>query len=119
MVLPVFVTYVPESALFTANRAAADVDETLVHVAYMHICGRGRGGGTGAVKRACALDRLRIEINAALDGLYQGLEHLVGTRAVPAEQPPAQGFPELCLPCRRAFASRVSWSAHAARKHGY
>ena len=43
MVLPVFVTYVPESALFTADRATADVDETLVHVAYMHICGRGSG----------------------------------------------------------------------------
>ena len=43
MVLPVFVTYVPESALFTADRATADVHETLVHVAYMHICGRGSG----------------------------------------------------------------------------
>ena len=35
MVLPVFVTYVPESALFAADRATADVHETLVHVAYM------------------------------------------------------------------------------------
>ena len=43
MVLPVFVTYVPESALFTADRATADVDETLVHVAYMHIYGRSSG----------------------------------------------------------------------------
>ena len=26
---------------------------------------------------------------------------------------------EVCIPCRRAFADRLSWSGHAARKHGY
>ena len=56
MVLPVFVTYVPESALITADRATADVDETLVHVAYMHICGRGSG-----VTCLCRRDLLRLK----------------------------------------------------------
>ena len=31
----------PESAVFTADRTTADVDQTLAHVAYMHICSGG------------------------------------------------------------------------------
>ena len=77
------------------------------------------GAYKGAVKRACALDHLRIEINAALDGLFRGLESLAGLQAAPPLQTADSEFPEICLPCKRAFASRVSWSGHAARKHGY
>ena len=31
----------PESAVFTADRSTANVDQTLVHVAYMRICSKG------------------------------------------------------------------------------
>ena len=29
------------------------------------------------------------------------------------------GCPEACLPCKRLFSSRVAWTGHAARIHGY
>ena len=77
MVLPVFVTYVPESALFTADRAAADVDETLVHVAYMHICSR--GSGVTCLRRR---DLLRLKSQHCRLNTDQGVKVITHTTTI-------------------------------------
>ena len=77
MVLPVFVTYVPESALITADRATADVDETLVHVAYMHICGRGSG-----VTCLCRRDLLRLKSQHCRLNTDQGVKVITRTTTI-------------------------------------
>ena len=77
MVLPVFVTYVPESALITADRATADVDETLVHVAYMHICGR--GSGVTCLRRR---DLLRLKSQHCRLNTDQGVKVITRTTTI-------------------------------------
>ncbi|OLP98061.1 hypothetical protein AK812_SmicGene19515 [Symbiodinium microadriaticum] len=70
----------------------------------------------GMVKRAVLFEQRRHTVIAALDGLYRGLRFLCeGHR--PSVQ--LSQCSEMCVPCKRAFASRVSWSGHAARCHGY
>ena len=73
MVLPVL----PESALFTADRAAADVDETLVHVAYMHICGR--GSGVTCLRRR---DLLRLKSQHCRLNTDQGVKVITRTTTI-------------------------------------
>ena len=73
----------------------------------------------GTIKRACALDLVRICIIAALDGLHRGLAALAGVRHTATAPGERESYPELCVPCARAFRSRLAWSAHAARLHGY
>ena len=60
--------------------------------------------------------------------LLQDLLHRCPRRAIlrllsgdPAVEPlPHAGtYEHMCLPCRRAFSSKVAWSGHAARLHGY
>ena len=77
MVLPVFVTYVPESALITAGRATAGVDETLVHVAYMHICGR--GSGVTCLRRR---DLLRLKSQHGRLNTDQGVKVITRTTTI-------------------------------------
>ena len=72
----------------------------------------------GAVKRARALDICRYTVIAALSGLHRALLQVCGTAEPPAIPRPAQ-YTEVCIPCKRAFADRLSWAGHAARKHGY
>ena len=70
----------------------------------------------GMAKRAVLIEQQRHVVIAALDGLYRGL------RAYSTGQQPSfqmSQCKEACIPCRRAFGSRVSWSEHAARCHGY
>ncbi|CAE7209294.1 unnamed protein product [Symbiodinium sp. CCMP2456] len=72
----------------------------------------------GLVKRACALDGCRISLVAALDQLHRALCAVSGGRPCLGrlqEEP----LTDLCLPCRRAFRSKVAWAGHAARMHGY
>ena len=72
----------------------------------------------GLVKRVCQLDSRRTSFLAALDGLYRGLRLLSGVPDIlPA--PAAGTYEHMCLPCKRAFSSKVAWSGHAARLHGY
>ena len=68
------------------------------------------------IKKAVSLEQHKHTVIAALDGLYRGLAVL--------SKGHTQSFclsqcREVCIPCRRAFATRVSWSGHAARCHGY
>ena len=77
MVLPVFVTYVPESALFTVDRATADVHETLVHAAYMHICGR--GSGVTCLRRR---DLLRLKSQHCRLNTDQGVKVITRTTTI-------------------------------------
>ena len=73
----------------------------------------------GAVRRACTLELVRVSLIAALDGLFRGLVHLVGVRKPTNVGGGLVEFSDLCLICKRAFRSRVAWSGHAARLHGY
>ena len=76
------------------------------------------GAFKGLVKRAVALDKLRIRAVAALDDLHRHI--LAATGARPNCGPtPCGSYTEMCLPCKRAFSSRVAWSGHATRLHGY
>ena len=69
----------------------------------------------GWLKRAVALDGCRVHLVASLDGLYRAILRSAGA---PTNQPDLE-CTELCIPCKRAFATRVAWAAHAARAHGY
>ena len=73
----------------------------------------------GAVKRARTLDIHRHTVIAALSGLHRALTLVCGSAETEASSPPPSTLLEVCIPCRRAFADRLSWSGHAARKHGY
>ena len=70
----------------------------------------------GLVKRAVLLEQHRHTVIAALDGLHRGLS-AYGTGNRPTFQ--LSQCQDVCIPCRKAFGSRVSWSGHAARCHGY
>ena len=72
-----------------------------------------------AVKRACALDLVRVSLIASLDGLHRGLRAIAGVLDSGTAAPVLTEYTEMCLPCKRAFRSRVAWSGHAARLHGY
>ena len=72
----------------------------------------------GMVKRAKALDVCRHTVVAALSGLHRALLSVCGASDDQAP-PPTARLTEVCIPCRRAFADRLSWAGHAARKHGY
>ncbi|OLP92674.1 hypothetical protein AK812_SmicGene25481 [Symbiodinium microadriaticum] len=72
----------------------------------------------GCLKRACLLETYRVTVVAALDGLHRGLSLLVFPPTL-ERAASSSAFPELCLPCRRAFVSRKAWAGHAARMHGY
>ena len=76
------------------------------------------GAFKGLVKRAVALDALRIRVVAALDDLHRHVLAATGSRTG-AGPSPCGSFSEMCLPCKRAFSSRVAWSGHATRLHGY
>ena len=69
----------------------------------------------GLILRAQALEGCQVA--AALDGLYKAVRSLVQLPPSSPEQEPK--WEEACLPCGRLFSSRVSWSCHAQRAHGY
>ena len=69
----------------------------------------------GWLKRAVSLDNCRIHLAASLEGLHRAMVRSAGT--LPSR--PDLDCTELCIPCKRAFATRVAWAAHAARAHGY
>ncbi|CAE7843801.1 eif3k [Symbiodinium necroappetens] len=71
----------------------------------------------GWVLRAQGLECKRCHVAAALDGLYRVLR----SYAIPVTVG-AQGdhqAAEVCIPCRKTFQSRVAWSCHAQKVHGY
>eukprot|EP00439_Symbiodinium_sp_Y106_P001666 s6945_g1.t1 len=72
----------------------------------------------GIVKRARALEGRRNHVEAALQCLNRSLILQYGdrTEARHLEPPP---MPEVCIPCKRAFSTRLSWAGHCTRKHGY
>ncbi|CAE7809604.1 unnamed protein product [Symbiodinium sp. CCMP2592] len=72
----------------------------------------------GLVKRARALEGRRVQIVAALQCLHRSLTSSFGSFQCGSltESPE---WPEVCIPCRRAFANRRAWAGHCARKHGY
>ena len=71
----------------------------------------------GLLLRAQGLEVCRQQVLGSLDGLYRFLRHLAPV--LPDTHPRPQVCGEACIPCRRLFASRVAWAAHAARMHGY
>ena len=75
----------------------------------------------GLVKRARALEVVRISCFASLQALLRTLEQTGGARAaaVRADGERPDRYTEACLICRIAFPTRAAWSVHAAKKHGY
>ena len=86
--------------------------------AWRHCMRATPGSFQGYLKRVCHLETCRTSIVAALDGLHRGLCTLT-TPTTCAHTPTMGRFTDLCLPCRKAFASRKAWAGHAARAHGY
>ena len=72
----------------------------------------------GIVKRARALEARRNQVAAALQCLNRSLILQYGDRAAESS-PELPTMSEVCIPCKRAFATRLSWAGHCARKHGY
>ena len=73
----------------------------------------------GAIKRARAIDVCRHIVIAALACLNRTLLQTCGPASAPEPSQAVGALIEVCIPCRRAFSSRLSWAGHAARKHGY
>ena len=59
----------------------------------------------------------QAQVVAALDGLYRALRAL----SQPHESTPTDtcAFREVCIPCKKFFQSRVAWSCHSQKVHGY
>ncbi|CAE7773963.1 unnamed protein product [Symbiodinium sp. CCMP2592] len=74
----------------------------------------------GLIKRARALECLRLGAYAAFQAVHKAL-CLVGCATRPdATDPDAVvEFRDACLLCRVAFSSRAAWAVHAAKCHGY
>ena len=72
----------------------------------------------GLCKRARVLTVLQHTVRAAFDGLYRAIRAVAGSTE-PVCRPTTESSLQMCVPCRRSFPSLVSWSGHAARKHGY
>ena len=106
--------------LFLWNRCLLDIQHprTDWDAWVRFICAR-PGAFKGATKRACALELVQVSLIATLDGLHRGLCLLAGSASCAQRSRDVGAFPEMCIPCARAFRTRVSWSAHAARLHGY
>ncbi|CAE6968585.1 unnamed protein product [Symbiodinium sp. CCMP2592] len=71
----------------------------------------------GLLLRAQGLECCRQQVVASLEGLYKALKGLAPPQAPSICM--ASAFPEACIPCGKLFTSRVAWSGHAARMHGY
>ena len=71
----------------------------------------------GWIKRTQALEVRQAQVVAALDGLYRALR----ARTQPQEPPaaPTSAHREVCIPCKKIFQSRVAWSCHSQKVHGY
>ena len=69
----------------------------------------------GWILRAQALEQCKAHVIAALDGVYRAIKNLVPSK------PDVQScrWEEVCIPCKKLFQSRVAWSCHAQRIHGY
>ncbi|CAE7176445.1 unnamed protein product, partial [Symbiodinium necroappetens] len=71
----------------------------------------------GWIKRAAALEALRLRAFAALQSCRRCLIPFCSNERPEPEH--SVRFAEACLPCRKAFVDRVSWACHASRLHGY
>ena len=85
--------------------------------AWIEIMTSQRNRFKGWVLRAQMLEIRRCQVVAALEGLYKVLRGVAGMPTEPRE--PAQVWTEVCIPCKKVFSSRVAWSCHAQRVHGY
>ena len=71
----------------------------------------------GWVARAQALEAKRCQVVASLDGLYRALRSFTEPASTASQEVDKAG--EVCIPCGRLFRTRVAWSCHAQRVHGY
>ncbi|CAE7280979.1 unnamed protein product [Symbiodinium necroappetens] len=80
-----------------------------------------QGRFRGLVKRAKALEIIRVASYAALQALLRSLCQIGGAVNGPGRSDPErpERYQEACLICRIAFPTRASWAVHAAKKHGY
>ena len=73
----------------------------------------------GAIKRAKAIEVCRHTVVASLTGLHRALVQICGMDHASKPSCGDATLTEVCIPCKRAFSSRLAWAGHAARKHGY
>ena len=72
----------------------------------------------GWVKRCRELTRVRLAAHAAIQLLRKHVRTCGSGQDLRGPGVTAP-YPEVCIPCRTGFVSRVAWSCHAQRKHGY
>ena len=72
----------------------------------------------GWVKRCRELTRVRLAAHAAIQLLRKHVRACGSGQDLRGPGATAT-YPEVCIPCRTGFVSRVAWSCHAQRKHGY
>ena len=86
--------------------------------AWAEVMCRTPGRFRGWIKRAAALEVLRLTAHAAMQACHRFLSHFCSSEDA-AFCPERRRPTEACIPCRKAFADRVSWACHASKLHGY
>ncbi|CAE7427571.1 unnamed protein product, partial [Symbiodinium necroappetens] len=96
-------------------------DPALAWQPWVHLMTSRPGRFRGLVKRAKALESIRVACFAALQALLRSLAQCGGSVPDTSRNDPErpEQYQEACLICRVAFPSRASWAVHAAKKHGY
>ena len=73
----------------------------------------------GWIKRALALEKA-VDVCAAEHAAFH---HLCRSRAATTapghDSCNVDAVPEVCIPCRKGFRSKLAWASHAARVHAY
>ena len=118
---PSFLAVVRDAMAWLHRRLSATIplgDPACEWHTWADVMCRAPGRFRGWIKRAAALEQLRLTSHAALQACHRFLFHYCpGTGAeAPFERTCST---EACIPCRKAFADRVSWACHASKVHGY
>ncbi|CAE7155771.1 unnamed protein product, partial [Symbiodinium necroappetens] len=118
---PSFLAVVRDAMAWLHRRLSATIplgDPACEWHAWADTMCRAPGRFRGWIKRAAALEMLRLTSHAALQACHRFLSHFcpgAGDASYSERKRPT----EACIPCRKAFADRVSWACHASKVHGY
>ena len=110
------------SWLFGWTRATVQLpDPAIAWQPWVQVMTSRPGRFRGLIKRAKALETIRVACYAALQALLRSLAQCGGSVPDTSRHDPErpERYQEACLICRVAFPSRASWAVHAAKKHGY
>ena len=119
---PLFLSEVRGSLAWLFRRLSATIplgDPDEHWPAWADLMCRSPGRFRGWVKRAAALEVLRLTAHAAFQACRSFLAPYCASHAGARARDGPTCFVEACLPCRKAFVDRVSWACHASKVHGY